>query len=579
MKPGTLPTDAHGPTRAPSRGGALAVAGAAALLFAAALLTRTGILGLPPIYDELYHLLPAMSLQDAGTFAILDGSYERGALYTRLVAASWDLAGTRGMGAARLLPSAVPGALLVVVATVWVWRVAGLAAAAVSAVFLLLWPNGIEVSQYVRFYALHGLATLVAVLLVYEALCGARSGWHRSAVLLAVAGALMLFALRLQQTTLIVAAAAALWAGALFGPSWLRQVPWLRWAALAAAAAAGLVLASGALDGTLSRLWTTYRWEPWPILRDTTFYHRDFRDNYATFWSLFPFAALIALRARFVPASFCLVLFGATFLAQSFGGLKNIRYLYPTMPFFFAIWAIALAYVGGTLLRYFGGAAAALLPQRLGPRTRRAAVAATLAVAALFAVGSNNAVWNSARLVSGAETRFLLGKRRWQWEAATEMAAPWLERGAVVVTTEEMLAVQWLGDFDVALNRPRFSEMEFSLGPGTRPYAADFRTGRPIVATVEELRPLVACRPVGIVVANAPWIDGADARRLGRIAAEEGAEVTATAQGHMSLLGWSRAAGARTGAGCDALPGPSAAAAITAGARQPKPVSSASAER
>lgn len=559
----------------------VATAAIAVLLFAVALVTRTGIVGLAPIYDELYHLIPAVSLQETGTFAILDGSYERASIYTRLVSLAFDLAGARDMAAARLIPSAIPGALLVVAMTVWTWRVAGTAAAAIVLLFLLLWPNGIEVSQYVRFYAVHGLATLCAMLCIYEVLTRP-GGLPRTAVLLGVAAILLLFALRIQQTTLITAAAAGLWVALVFGPAWLRRHRWLRWAVLAGIAAVGLVLASGVLNDTLARLWTTYRWEPWPVLRDTTFYHRDFRDNYATFWSLFPFAALIALRARFVPASFCLALFATSFVLQSFGGLKNIRYLYPTMPFFFAIWGIALAHVGGILLRYFRTTAAELLPPAAGPRPAAAFAVLCVAAATLFTAFSNNAVRTSLRLVTGAESAFLLGKERLQWHAVDELAAPWLERGAIVVTTEEMLAVRWLGDYDFALNKPRFSEMLYSLGPDTRPFVEDFRSGRPIAGEIEDFRSLVACTPVGIVLSHDSWIDSTDARIFGRMAEEEGAETTRAARGDASILAWAHPAGARPASDCAGVPAPrdpAAAETITSGQRQPVPISSASAER
>ena len=373
-----------------SRPGWLATVVPTLLVFVAALVSRTGMLGLPPIYDELYHLLPAMSLQDTGTFAVLDGAYERASIFTRLVALGFDLAGERSTAAARFLPSALPGALLVAVMFLWTRLVAGWFAAGVVAVFLLFWPNGIEVSQYVRFYALQGLVFVLAALAIYTAMT-ADVSVKAQAALFAVAGLLLLFALDLQLMTLVGAAAIGLWVAALYGPGWLRRYVWVRWAVAGGLALVLLVLASGVFDETLAHLWTTYRWEPWPATNDTTFYHRDFRDNYPTFWPLFPFAALIALRARFVPASFCLALFALTFVVQSFGGLKNIRYLYPTMPFFFVIWGIALSATATALLRYFRDIAEGALAPVVWPALRGIAAAAVLVVSGLFVVAANAA--------------------------------------------------------------------------------------------------------------------------------------------------------------------------------------------
>jgi hypothetical protein len=548
-------------------------------VFLAALVSRTGMLWLPPIYDELYHILPARSLQETGTFAILDGAYKRAPIFTRFVALAYDLAGERSPAAARFLPSVLPGALLAAVMFLWTRLVAGWIAACVVAVFLLFWPNGIEVSQYIRFYALQGLAFVVAALSIYTATTTAVTV-RAQAVLLAAALFLLLFALSLQPMTLIGSAAIAMWIAVLYLPGWLKRHPRLWWVIASVSVLAAIVLARGVLSEDLAHLWTTYRWEPWPVLRDTTFYHRDFRDNYPTFWPLFPLAALIALRARFVPASFCVALFTVSFVLQSFGGLKNIRYLYPTMPFFFAIWGIALAATARTLMRYFLETAEAALAPAVRPALRRGAAVLALAVASLFVVAANAAFERSVRMIDGSTTEFLLGKRRWQWTGVRELVEPWLRRGAVVITTEEMTTVGWLGDYDIAFNKPRFSEMLYVLGPGTRPFALDIRTGRPIVGEVEDLRPVISCAPVGLILSNASWMSTANARASERIAEETGADVVTDIRGDIAMLAWRRDSAPQVE--CPDLPGlrdPGAAARLLAGESQARYVSSKRAER
>jgi hypothetical protein len=544
------------------------------------------MLGLPPIYDELYHLLPAMSLQETGTFSVLDGAYERAALYTRLVAFGFDLAGERSTAAARLMPSVLPGALLVSVMVVWTRLVAGWGAAAVVAVFMLLWPNGIEVSQYVRFYALQGLVFALGALAVYIAVTVERMTAPARAALLVAAALMLVLGFELQQMTLIGSGAVGLWVALIYGPGWLRDHVWARWASAAGMALVAAVLASGLLDDTIRHYWTTYRWEPWPAPGDTTFYHRNFRDNYPTFWPLFPFAALIALRARFVPASFCLVLFAATFVIQTFGGLKNIRYLYPTMPFFFVIWGIAIEATAAALLRHFritaGGALSPVIPSFVPEIFRRGMVATVLVVSFLFLFAANAAFERSLRMIDGRQTDVLLGKPRLQWTDAREVLDPWLQDGAVLVTTEEMQAVEWLGDYDLAYNKPRFSEIIYTFGPDTPPFTVDFRSGRPIAGEVKDFRPVIACAPVGVFLSNRGWTERSDARALERIASETGAETETRVAGDMSMLAWRRDAFAPVPADCPDLPGlqgEGAAERILSGASQPRIVSSAKAER
>lgn len=568
-------------TSPPAAAGWLATGFVALLVFAAALISRTGMLDLPPIYDELYHLIPAMSWQETSTFAILDGTYERASIYTRLVVLGFDLAGERSTAAARFLPSVLPGALLVALVFVWTRLVAGWVAAAIVAVFTLFWPNGIEVSQYIRFYALHGLAFLLAAFAIYDAVTAQITRWVRMA-LLAAAAVLLLFALKLQLMTLVGTLAIGIWVALVFGPTWLRMYHWLRWVVLFGLLLVAGVLASGIFGETLQKLWTTYRWEPWPAPGDITFYHRNFRDNYPTFWPLFPFAALVALRTRFIPASFCIILFATAFVVHSFGGLKSIRYLYTAMPLFFVVWGIAIEAIGKSFVRYFRATAKEALAPLIQPiGLRGAAVAVALSVSFLFLLGANAAFERAFGLIRGNETAFLLGKRRWEWEGVRELIDPLLKDGAVIVTSEELLAVQWLGDYDLAFNKPRFSEMVFLLGPQTQPFTPDIRTGRPIAGEVEDFRPIIACAAVGVFLANAGWSDGLDARRLERIAEETGAKTTTARAGGMSMLSWRRPS-AEGPANCPDLPGVDsmgAAERILSGATQPRLVSSAITER
>ncbi len=569
-------------TMASTAGGAaaqkgLGFVGALVVVFALALVSRIAMVGAPPIYDELYQLVPALSFYAGEGFAVLDGTYDRASDFTRLIAASFDLTGGPSWWAARLIPSVLPGVLLVVAIFAWAWHVDRPGTAIIVAVFLILWPNGIEVSQYIRFYALHGLLFVLAAIAVYAAFAETRTAVMRGVLLLG-AGILLAVAYRLQMLTLIGVGAMGLWVTMAYGPRWLREIWWVKWAVLAGLVGVAAVLASGVLNDTLRWLWTTYRWEPWPASGDTTFYHRDFRDNYPTFWPLFPVAALIALRVNFRPAFFCLVLFAVCFVLQTFGGLKNIRYLYPVMPFFFVLWGIALWHVIGLVFGWLVETSREAVAPLVGARWVRPIAWTGIVVALAFAFFANAAFVRSVGLMAGLNDGELLGKVRWQWRGAEEVVTPWLERGALVVTTEEMRAVEWLGDYDVGFNRPRFSELLYSLGPDTQAFAADFRTGRPLTGDVRDIERLIECRPVGVVLADAPWVRSGDAARLRKAAEESGAEAELTRHDGMALLAWRREAGQT---GCGGLPEieGSAAERILSGARPPQTLSSAKAER
>lgn len=507
------------------------------IVFAVALVTRYGIVDHPPIYDELYQILPALSWQENQNFSVLDGEYSRGALYTKLIALSFDLAGESSMVSARLIPSVLPGALLVAVVFFWAFRTCGLAAGLFTAVFLLLWPNGIEVSQYVRFYSLQGLLFVVGALLIYTAMVAGLSKARRFIYLLLAAG-LLLIGLQLQMLTALGIGAIVAWIALTLGPNWLKSYPLLWWVLAGLILAGAAVLFSGVFTDKILQLWTLYNWEPWPVQNDTTFYHRDFRDNYATFWPLFPVAAIIALRVNFWPASFCITIFSLTFLLQSFGGLKNIRYLYGTMPFFFVIWGIALQAVFPAAWRAFRATCDKIFPVWLPSRARSVLFVGCTATALMFLVGGNVALVRSAKLALGKDQNMLVGKVRWEWTAAKEMVAPWLSKGALIVTSEELRAVNSIGDYDLAYNKPRFSEMLFLLGPDTPPFVTDIRNGRPIIGELDDMTHVMACHPIGIILFDRPGVSSGNAIRLAKYGRSLGAEITVQRNGGMSLFGW-----------------------------------------
>ena len=507
--------------------------------FALALVTRTGVTGEPLIYDEHYHVLPAQSWLAEGTLRVLDGAYERAAIFTKMVAVSFEIMGNQDPAAARLIPSAIPGALLVTVVFLWTRVVIGSTAGWFVLVFLLLWPNGIEVSQYIRFYALQGLLFVSGALLVYGGLAD-RAAPRRRALMFAGAAPLFLLALKLQMLTLIGLGAIGLWVAIVLLPGWLKAYRWLWIPVIAVGSGIIALLASGLLDEAINRFWTIYRWAPWPHIDDRFFYHRDFRDNYPTFWPLFPLAALVALRAYPRVASFCLVLFTVAFVVQTFGTLKNIRYLYPAMPFFFVLWAAALQALLPKAKDFIQRTAREALSPFIPTASIGAGSTLVIAISLLFLFGANAAFERSINLVRGQPAKVLLGKTRWTWPEAREMAEPWLAKGAIVVTSEEMLAVKWLGDYDVGYNRPRFSEMQFTIAPDIPPFTDDWRSGRPLIGLFEDMSRIIACEPVGIFITNARWLDSGGALRMAEAAQATGARVTTERRRGMALLAWER---------------------------------------
>ncbi len=544
--------------------------------FVLAMLTRIGLINHPLIYDELYQYLPSVSWQENQTFTVLDGIYDRAARFSQFIAFSFDVLGEQSAIAARLIPSVIPGALLVAIVVAWAYHVSGRVAALIALCFLLFWPNGIEVSQYIRFYAAQGVLFVAGAILVYAALAEIEILFWRLGAL-ALAGVLFLIALDLQMLTALGIGAILIWIAVVFLPKWLQQHSKL-WGLMAAIVVAFAALfLSGTMAEEINWLWTTYNWEPWPHVDDTTFYHRNFRDNYPTFWTLFPIVAIIALRSNFVPASFCLALFATTFVLQSFGGLKNIRYLYPTMPFFFVLWGIGLQAVLPKLWQFLKDCADEASGHFVPSSYQRPLVFGILAVSAAFLVFANPALLRSTKLILGHDENMLLGKTRWQWEDAEKMLKPWLSDNPLIVTDEEMRAVEWLGDFDLAYNKPRFSELLYSVSPDAPPFSIDRRTGRPLIGAYSDFRLVVHCLPVGVFVTNEVGTRNGNVIRLLQEARSENLSVSLQTGRGIAMVGWRHNADTPVPEDCSKLPNfgaPSAAGRILSGESKPWTVAS-----
>jgi hypothetical protein len=264
--------------------------------------------------------------------------------------------------------------------------------------------------------------------------------------------------------------------------------------------------------------------------------------------------ALAALAARPAPASLALAVFATGFLLNSFGGPKSLRYLAYAQPFLFALWGIGLAWLWRPLRALAAGlgdrlaaAARPTLPEPWPARLARTLLAAAL----LFLVLANPAWLRTATLL--ADVPVPGEEPPPDWAAARPALEPLLARVPVVVTTEELGALYYLGRYDVRFSPSKMGEIPEDE---RREFAADPRTGRPVVATPESLALLVDCHPEGLfLLASRQWgrdhIFAEPARRLilarmAPVPLPKGTRVTAYA--------WRNPDGAPRPAACAGLP-------------------------
>ena len=180
-------------------------------------------------------------------------------------------------------------------------------------------------------------------------------------------------------------------------------------------------------------------------------------------------------------------------VVHSFSGVANLRHVYYLSPFLFALWAIGLQAVLPTVLDQLRRAAPAVSGASKAPRV----VSASIVAACLFAVLANAAATRSIELMLGYMAPPFHANT--DWSDARQPIREYAEQGALLVVTDDLAAIYYLGGFDVVFSKnwyPGMNEMEFARDP---------RTGRPLISRVESLAELVQAYPQGVFVAPEDW--------------------------------------------------------------------------
>lgn len=479
----------------------------------AALLVRLAHIDHAPIYDELYHLLAARSFIEEGDLCIADcgAPYNRAALYTFMVAAFMKLGGPT-LVAARLT-SVLAGVGWVLAVYAWTRRVAGKTAGLSAGLLMCLAPGAIFLSQVARFYIVHGLIVWIACGATFFAVTGASHGMKRGLVAMsAIFG--FVIAYYFQVTSLIPLAAALAWTGSYLAVRHRAAIaPFLR----RPIGVLGLVLLLAAVVATAARtelgtsLWSTYRWTTrWAMedQSDVRFFHHWFIENYAVLYTLLPVAILVSVSRFREATTYAVTLFAFCFLAHSFSGFKATRVFYYFVPFFFAVWGMAL---GVLLPELWKKTAEALRGVGLATGSVSTRVAAVLVgLAALFAAFTTEA-WNTTlKMVTRGDEDWPASKPPYRgyadWPAAAGELRE-LSRGAEVVLSSDALpAYFYLGRVDGAVSVNQL--FDDTRGPEPAPeFRIDWRGGWPVFSTAESMALVMKCYRSGVFIAQTWSLD------------------------------------------------------------------------
>lgn len=471
------------------------------LVFIAACLLYSINLGRAPHPDELYHVLAARGLLEHGEPRIAEGLYTRTLAYTWLIAGMFSLLG-ESLSAARL-PSLLAMAALGAGLFVWLRREAGSGVAVLATGLLVLSPYALETAQFARFYALQTLAFFLGCWAAYAVLGPRATGVGRRGGLALAACLLLAAATYLQPTTLLGVAGLGLWLVLVLSVPWLAApaVPrrhkhlLVLLALLLAAAGVVLLLATGLGD----RLWAMYRNVPAfnrSQVDEFWYYHVFNVLYYPSLWPVVGFLCLAALAAWPRPALFAMTIFATGFLLNSFAGPKNLRYAVYAQPFLFALLGLGL----GAVWPWARDCLAACR-ERLEGRLAALHITGGWLPGALvwgslaFAILANAAFLRTATLLAGITVP--PGLPPILWAEARPLVETRLAATDVVVTMAELETLYFWDRYDLLFSPSRLGELAEQ-----HQFAPDFRTGRPVISTVDALERVFACSGSGMFVTN-----------------------------------------------------------------------------
>ena len=472
------------------------------VLVIAALAVAVRIIHLDALHntDDYYHLLAAQSWLRDGTLSMAGGTpYERASLFTYLVAGFMQLFGESSYVAR--LPGALAGAAWVTLLFVWLRSQAGRTAAWVAALLFCIDPGAIWLSRIVRFYTLHGLVFLGVAIGVYHLATRAEFRPRSALVGLAVVAGFAL-AYHLQVTTVIGTMALAVWLIVDLTPRAipiLRQGPKGRLTWTLGVGTGVLLLAGVAMIQSGLAFEYLRRFQSVPIWaaehQDAVgYYFRLLRRAYPVLVALSPVAAVVAIARNGRLGVFCVILFCVPFLLHSLAAFKAERFLAYAMPFFFAIWGMAIAAVLPALFRAAETTVAQVLAVRARPSWLGLGAGFLLIVMAAGVVSSNRAFEDAYQFVRPGHPPPLEWRPNWL-EARPLLSGP-ADSTSIVVGTFGPSILYNLGRLDVVVGRDQVSV--YNGGE----FAEALQLGRPAISAPESMETLIRCHRSGLVVVD-----------------------------------------------------------------------------
>jgi hypothetical protein len=270
-------------------------------------------------------------------------------------------------------------------------------------------------------------------------------------------------------------------------------------------------------------------------------------NYYPVLWPLTAIAVVVGLAHRPQPVAFYGCVFAIGFLALSFAGPKVPRYIYYAIPFLVVVWSIGLA-CAWPRLRHFLEECMQRTFFLEPARVYRIAIWSFLCMALAWAVITNRAVLQAVAQSVGIN--LTAGRAEADWPTAQRELGAWLADADVVLTTEELMALYYLGQYDILVSKSRLSESaeghEFSI---------DDRTGRRVISTPRSVGLILDCFSDGLIVSREThWRDAAELDdAVANLIAARARRLDLEARGIIAYV-WSRPGDGARPARCEQLP-------------------------
>lgn len=491
-----------------SRGARLAVTALEALIiFGVAAALRAAGLGEGALHDELFNFLAAEGLVQRGEMTLVPGGepYTRGALFTHVVAHFLRAFGD-SLAVGRI-PALLAGSLLAAATFLWLRAMGERAAGWIAGLLIAADPMMIQLSQVVRFYSFQHLLFLLGVMAGFSAFVRARAV-RRALPFAALSAIAFLAAVHLQPVSLIgiggvfgFLAVAALRAVGEW-PSVRVRRRWIVGAALAIVAAGVLVwIQRHRVQALIDLAGFVDIWAA-DDAGNLRYYYVTMYDGYAPLWALFPLLALYAVVRRPSAAGLSAIVFGTGFVVHSLLPWKADRYLSYLLPFFFIVVGLGLVHALPQLRRLVTDLCRALAWRIQGARYVRALSMTALVGLIVFASASNRAFLDTAQLVT-REHAFAfprMGPRdgTLSWSRFADRIGPMLDSVDVVVSSDDLKALHYLGRVDYAVSPSRLYTTD-----GWQPeFWFDARTRVRVVREAASLAGIMACHRSGLYMAQ-----------------------------------------------------------------------------